>query len=210
MEKEKTLSLIRELFIEKPKGALKGSVIIPDEQDLSVDHLTTAKLYLDFVKGKDNVWLVTDRWSDDRLDGIRYLTKDGEIYEYYDESGLCVQELDFHYKPIDLPCKIVWENGVVVERWFVPIDKDELFFEYFKEHGVFLVREFFDTNGKLSEESYCVNANEKGNCCFATKRIGQNGTAYEVDRCLVDEKFYNNIVHSNLCAKRDSNPQPSD
>lgn len=209
MGKEKTLSLIRELFTEKPKGALNGNVIIPDEQDLSVDHLTTAKLYQKFVKGKDNVWLVTDRWADDRLEGIRYLTKDGEIYEYYDESGLCVQEIDFHDKPVDLPCKTIWENGVIVEKWFVPIDNDELFFEYFKKHGIFLVREFFGSDGKLSEEAYCVNASEDGWYCLATRRIGKNGTVCEVDGGLVDEKFFKNMVF-NSRTRRDSNSQPTD
>lgn len=209
MEKENILSLIRELFIEKPKGALKGNVIIPDKQDLSVDHLTTAKLYLDFVKGKDNVWLVLDRWTDDRIEGIRYLTKNGEIYEYYDKSGLCLQELDFHDKPVDLPCKTVWEKGVIVERWFTLIDNDEMFFEYFKEHGVFLVREFFGTDGKLSEEAYCVNASEKGWYCLATRRIGKNGTVCEIDGGLVDEKFFEKMV-SNSRTRRDSNSQPTD
>lgn len=209
MGKEKTLSLIRELFAEKPKGALKGNVIILDKQDLAVDNVTTAKLYQKIVKGKDDVWLVLDRWSDDRLDGIRYLTKDGEIYEYYDESGLCVQELDFHYKPVDLPCKTIWENGVVAEKWFVPVDSDELFFEYFKEHGVFLVREFFGSDGKLSEEAYCVNASEKGWYCLATRRIGENGTVCEVDGGLVDEKFFEKMVF-NSRTRRDSNSQPAD
>ena len=195
MGKEKTLSLIRELFTEKPKEALKGNVIIPNKQDLAVDHLTTAKLYQKFVKGKDNVWLVIDGWSDDRVEGIRYLTKDGEIYEYYDESGLCVQELDFHDKPVDLPCKTIWENGVIVEKWFVPIDNDELFFEYFKKHGIFLVREFFGSDGKLSEEAYCVNASENGWHCLATRRIGENGTVCELDGGLVDEIFFDSMIN---------------
>lgn len=204
MGKEKILSLIRQLFTGKPKGALKGNVIIPDKQDLAVDNVTTAKLYQKFVKGKDDVWLVVDRWADNRLEGIRYLTKYGEIYEYYDESGLCVQELDFHDKPVDLPCKTIWENGKVVERWFTPIENEELFFEYFKEHGVFLVREFFGTDGKLSEEAYCVNASENGWYCLATRRIGKNGTVCEIDGGLVDEKFFEKIVF-NSRTRRDSN-----
>lgn len=201
MEKEKILSLIRELFAEKPKGALRGNVIIPGEQDLSIDRLTTAKLYLDFVKGKDNVWLVVDRWSDDKFEGVRYLAEYGEIYEEYDESGLCIQVLDFHDKPVDLPYKIIWENGAVVERWFVPIDDDELFFEYFKKHGVFLVRERFGLDGELSEETYCVNASENGWHCFATRCIGKNGTVCEVDGVLTDEKSFENMVENHTYSK---------
>lgn len=196
MEKEKILSLIRELFAEKPKGTLRGNVIIPGEQDLSIDRLTTAKLYQDFVKGKDNVWLVVDRWADNKFEGVRYLSEYGEIYEEYDESGLCIQVLDFHDKPVDLPCKIIWENGAIAERWFVPIDNDELFFEYFKKHGVFLVRERFGLDGELSEETYCANASENGWRCLAIRRIEKNGTFCEVGGVLTDEKSFEKMVKS--------------